>query len=303
MLETRYMTAVDGTAVFVRSWTIENPIGNVQVVHGMNEHGGRYDEFAVFLNTHGFNVYATDHRGHGATAGSVERIGYIKEVGFATMVSDEYQLLCEIKQAGDKELPHFLLGHSMGSFVTQRFIQLYGYELAGTILMGSCGYNSIVRIGRYAAILAEKVKKDAPSLLLEKLVFKGYNHRTEKRTTYDWLAADPTVVDTFIADPYCAHIFPPSFYHHFLQWLQDIFIPSEVAKIPKDLPLLLVAGAEDPVGLYGKGMEDLEKQYQKHGTKDLQLILYPESRHEILNDIEKEQVFSDILRWLQEHVL
>ena len=302
MCETMYLTAKDGKEVFVRMWKVTEPKATVQIIHGMNEHSGRYQEFAEFLNNAGFSVFATDHRGHGKTAKSPERVGYIDEAGFPAMVADEYQLLGQIQKIYPDGLPHFVLGHSMGSFITQRFIQLHGNAITGTILMGSCGYNGVVRLGKPVAKLVEKITGDARSEFLEKIIFSGYNHRTEKRTKYDWLASDPQVITTFMEDPYCAKTFPPSFYRHFLQWLQDIFVKEEVAKIPRELPLLLVAGKEDPVGLFGKGMEILAKQYQKHDTEQPTHIHYPKNRHKIIKKKKKAQVFQDILDWIATHL-
>lgn len=300
-MDTFYLTASDGVEVFVRSWCVEAPKGVMQIVHGMNEHSGRYAEFAEFLNDWGYDVYATDHRGHGQTVGDPQKVGYIGENGFTLMVEDEEMLRQFIGEKYNHQIPQYILGHSMGSFIIQRFIQIYGDGLAGVILMGSCGYNNMAKMGRHVAKMIEKKNNDERSTFLEKVVMSSYNKKTKKETPYDWLASDPQVMKNFMADPYCAKVFPPSFYRQLLQWLVDIFDKDEIARIPKKLPLLLVAGTQDPVGLYGRGMLSLHIQYKNHGTEDLDMYLYEDSRHEVLNDVEKKQVMDDILTWLHQH--
>ena len=124
-MNTFHLPANDEHSIFIRNWAIEKPKAIVQLVHGMNEHSNRYNDFAIFLNQHGYSVYATDHRGHGQSALSIDQIGYIGENGFSKMVSDEHQLQ-QFIQAKYPNKPHFIIGHSMGSFITQRYIQLFG---------------------------------------------------------------------------------------------------------------------------------------------------------------------------------
>ena len=302
METTEYLKMDDGVRIFFRMWEVEQPRALVQIIHGMDEHSERYRAFAAFLNTYGITVFATDHRGHGYTAGSLEKVGYIGEDGFEKMVADERVIQLYMQERCGKQLPVFMLGHSMGSFITQRFIQQHGETLAGAILVGSCGYNSAVKMGKIAAAFSERIKRDEYSKVLEGLIFRGYNKKTAKRTMFDWVAADDAVVDAYLADPYCGNGFPPSFYRQFMVFLTTIFEAEHTMKVPKDLPIYLLSGAEDPVGLYGKGVLRLYAQYRQLGIKSLDMKLYEKSRHEILNDIEKEMVYRDVITWI-EHVL
>lgn len=301
MSNTFHLTAHDNHKIFVRHWHVCEPKAIVQIVHGMNEHSERYHEFACFLNQAGYCVYATDHRGHGNSALHVDRIGYIGENGFEEMVKDEKTLFDHI-QSETPYIPHFILGHSMGSFVTQRYIQLYGNELAGSLLIGSGSNRWDLRIGAKVANAYEKLTNDKRSKGLEKLVFNGYNTRFNKRTGFEWLANDTVIVDEYIEDPYCAHVFPPSFYRQFLSFLYLIFQDEHVSQVPVSLPLYILSGQDDPVGQFGKGVEKLYQQYEQRGCKDVHYKLYPGGRHEILNDFDKLVVFKDIVTWLNEHI-
>lgn len=300
MRSTFTLEANDHHGIFVRKWTVDHPKAIVQIIHGMNEHSERYTNFALFLNNNGYSVYATDHRGHGHSAVNADQIGYIGENGFNKMVSDEYTLFQHVK----KEYPtsiHFILGHSMGSFITQRFIQLYGDKINGAILIGSGGDRIDAKMGELIASLFEKATGDKRSRMLEKLVFKGYNAHFDKRTRFEWLANEPSVVDGYLNDPFCGHVFPPSFYRQFLSFLQLVFKPESIKQVPSFLPLYILSGNDDPVGQFGKGIKRLYEQYSENGLTDVDYKLYPKGRHEILNDTDKMIVYQDVLSWLELH--
>ncbi|WP_052343561.1 alpha/beta hydrolase [Bacillus massiliigorillae] len=301
MSTTFHLTAHDNHKIFVRYWHVDEPKAVVQIVHGMNEHSERYHEFAYYLNQAGYCVYATDHRGHGNSALHADRIGYIGENGFEEMVNDE-KVLFDYIQSTNLYLSHFILGHSMGSFITQRYIQLYGNELAGALLIGSGSHRWDMQIGATIANIYEKLTKDKRSKSLEKLVFNGYNSRFENRTGYEWLANDSVIVDEYIKDPYCAHVFPPSFFRQFLTFLNRIFQEDYISQVPVTLPLYILSGENDPVGQFGKGVERLYQQYKQIGCNDVNYKLYPGGRHEILNDFDKLEVFQDIRIWLDCHI-
>ncbi|MBD3106988.1 alpha/beta hydrolase [Bacillus sp. AGMB 02131] len=300
-MNTFYLTTPDKHQTFVRSWMIEHPKAIVQIVHGMNEHSKRYNAFARFLNAQGFAVFATDHRGHGHSARNEESIGYIGDDGFTMMVDDEHMLYQHI-QASIPSVPHFLLGHSMGSFITQRYIQLYGSELTGAILVGTGGPRHDLKLGAFVAGLVEKANGDKRMKTLDKVIFNGYNSRFIKKTGFEWLANDPDVVHDFITDPFCGHIFPPSFFRQFMQFMQSIFEIDEVKKVPAKLPVIILSGSNDPVGQYGKGTDKLFHLYQSIGLNNLRYKLYPNGRHEILNDYNRQEVYEDIVAWLHEQL-
>jgi len=301
MSNTFYLKAQDGHKIFVRCWPVMEPKAFVQIIHGMNEHSERYDKFARFLNQEGFYVAATDHRGHGRSATNPEKIGYIEENGFEKMVNDE-KLLFSHLQSQFFNTPHFILGHSMGSFIAQRYIQKYAHEINGSILIGSGGKRPELEIGAAIAGIFERYTDDKRIKNLEKLIFAGYNRRFNKQTGFEWLANDTEVVDSYLKDPFCAHVFPPSFYRQFLNFLNMIFQDENVSKVPTSLPIYILSGANDPVGQFGKGVKRLYDQYEQRGSKDLQYKLYPDGRHEILNDFDKLLVYQDILAWINNHL-
>lgn len=295
----------DGTKIYVNVWAPEEPArGIVQISHGMVEHSERYDRFAQDLNKHGFKVYANDHRGHGRTAGSVEKVGYLADSdGFEWLVKDMGKLT-DIIRKENPDLPVFLFGHSMGSFASQRYIQLYADKIRGVILSGSNGNSLLFPLGRHFA--KGEVRKQGPhgrSEKMNKMSFGSYNNAFKPaRTDFDWLSRDEQEVDKYIADPYCGAVCASEFYYDFMDGLVTLFRPENVAKVPTGLPILIVSGSMDPVGNAGRGVVKLKKMYEKHGVKDLQMKLYEGARHEILNETNRDEVMGDIEEWLERHM-
>ncbi len=267
----------------------------------MAETANRYEELAFYLNEAGYIVYANDHRGHGKSALSLDQLGYLgEEDGFMSMVEDVHTLNTIIKEE-NKGLPVFLLGHSMGSFISQRYIQLYGQELNGVILVGTNGnQGSLINIGILVAKLEMGFKgRRHKSNLLNNLSFGGYNKKFEpNRTEFDWLTRNEKEVDKYIKNEYCGAIFPTSFYHDFLKGLKSIWKEENKNKIPINLPIFIIAGDKDPVGNFGKGILNLYNFYKSIGVVDVNYKLYKEGRHEILNEINKREVFQDVLNWI-----
>lgn len=295
--------ASDGKDILGYKWSPDSAADTkavVQLVHGMAETAIRYERFAKKLTESGYVVYAYDQRGHGKTAGSLDEVGYIA-------VKDSLQLLVEdqhhITESIVKEnpgMPLFLFGHSMGSFVAQSYIQLYGKDLTGAVLSGSNGKGGIILdIGK---ILAKgeikKVGRKTRSPKLNNLSFGTYNNAFKpNRTAFDWLSRDNAEVDKYIADPYCGGVFTAGFYLDMILLLQQIAKKENVQKVPGSLPILLVSGEKDPVG-GTKGVGNLYKAYQKVGVKDLTRKLYKGARHEILNETNRDEITADILDWL-----
>ncbi|WKY47920.1 lysophospholipase [Eubacteriaceae bacterium ES3] len=295
----------DETQVFVYKWEpidAERPKGIVQIAHGMAETAARYERLAKFLTAKGYIVYANDHRGHGRTAGSLEKVGVLaRENGFERMVADMHQMSLKAFEE-NPGLPLFLLGHSMGSFAAQRYLMLHGNKLSGAILSGSNGRDWIIHQMGFAMAAAEVRRKgrEAKSERMDKLSFGNYNKRFKpNRTQFDWLSRDAFEVDKYINDPYCGEVFSAGFYYDFLQGLLEIGKNKNIALIPKYLPIYLFSGDQDPVGNAGKGLKKLKEVYQKHGISEVDLKLYPGGRHEMLNEINRDQVMSDLLVWIE----
>ena len=298
----------DNLEIFVYKWSPDENVqvkGIVQIAHGMAETAARYEDFARNLTNDGFIVYANDHRGHGKTAGEVQKLGDLGEDGFNSMVENMHELNMRIKEE-NHNLPVFLFGHSMGSFLTQRYICLYGSGLKGAIISGSCGKQGII-IDVARLIARGEIKKlgrSGKSNKLNKLSFGNYNNSFKKnRTDFDWLSRDNKEVDKYIDDPFCGTVFTAGFFYDFFGGIKSIADHKEIKKIPRDLPIYIFSGDKDPVGKNGKGVLKLVKTYKEHGVKDLAYRLYKDGRHEMLKESNKEEVIGDVIEWLNAHVL
>lgn len=279
------------------------PKGVVLICHGMAEHIGRYDDFATFLSLNKFIVYGYDQRGHGMSIKSMEDMGYMSDIdNFKILVSDVSEVVNYIKE-NHPNLPVFLLGHSMGSFVSQRYIELFGNSIDGCILSGSAlNKGFTINIGYLLARLIVKSKgRRHRSQLLHNLSFGAYNKAFKPaRTDFDWLTRDEQIVDEYIADEYCGKVFTASFYKDLLQGFRNIDKNIEI--IPNELPILIFSGDKDPVGASGKSVTKLYDKLMNTGIVDVTLKLYKDGRHEMLNEINKDEVYNDVLKWLNHQI-
>lgn len=287
-------------------WTLENnvrPKAIIQIAHGMAETMARYDYFAAKLNEAGYSVYGNDHRGHGNTAVNKEELGYLSENdGFNLMVDDLYELTKIIKEE-NANIPVILFGHSMGSFLAQRYIQNHGDEIKAVFLSGS---NGRPPIGATAGIIIAKIEsvikgKNNKSKLMNKLLFGNYNRRIKDNSTeFDWLTTNEEEVDKYVKDPLCGFICSSSFYYELIKGSKDNFKKENLSIIPRDLEICIMSGEEDPVSNYGKGVVQLYTIYNDLGIKKVTYKLYKGKRHEILNEENKDEVINDILAKLRE---
>lgn len=297
--------STDGTEIFAMKWSpegLQKPKAAVQLTHGYAEHIGRYDAFASKLAEAGIVVYGNDHRGHGKTNRNLgEAICFADEAGFDKVVADMWALT-EIIQTENPGIPVFLFGHSMGSMLTRRYIQLYGEDLAGAILSGSGVFsNGLLKLGTIVA--ASEIKRNGrayPSLLLDKLVFQNFNRGFKPaRTDLDWISRDPVEVDKFLADPLRGKIGSAGYFHDFFSGLLDMNDATNIQSTPKDLPLHFISGTADPVGgKAGKGVVQTCRDYQHAGLQDVSYKLYDGARHELLNETNKDEVAQDIIEWI-----
>jgi alpha-beta hydrolase superfamily lysophospholipase len=292
--------------IFVYKWSPEQKSdikGVVQISHGMAETAARYERFANVLVDSGFIVYANDHRGHGRTAKVLENLGYLGDKdGYNFLVENMHQLT-EIVVNENKGIPVILLGHSMGSFLTQRYISKYGDELRGAILSGTNGdQGMILNIGLIIAKLEIHNKgRKAKSELLNKMCFGAYNKAFKpNRTDFDWLSNDNAEVDKYVNDPFCGSVFTTSFYYDFFSGLKETYKLENVIHIPKELPIYILSGEKDPVGNNTKGVMKLINTYKRIGLKNIKYKFYKNGRHEMLNDINRDEVIEDIINWINE---
>ena len=269
----------------------------------MAETAARYERFAVKLTERGYAVYAADQRGHGKTIKDPAHAGEAGEDTFNRMLGDLHQLSGIIKEE-IPAVPVFLLGHSMGSFLAQGYIASWGGQLKGAILSGAAGPADLMTfIGQGIAYLEKlRVGTTGRSNLLNTLSFGSFNKQFQPaRTAFDWLSRDEKEVDRYIADPFCGGIFPAAFFFDLLKFLRQINNPDQLRKIPKDLPLYFFSGKKDPVGANTEGVKKLIQKYEKLGIADLSFKFYEDGRHEMLNEINREIVIADVIKWLDKH--
>jgi len=278
---------------------------NVIIIHGMAEHAQRYDHFAAFLNKNGFNVYAYDQRGHGKTAGNIEKQGFFAEKDGWNKVVADLKIIIETANADFPDLPVFLFGHSMGTFVTRTFITDYDDCMSGVILSGTTGSAGLLgKIGIFLTnIIMLFKKKNSPSPLMDSLSFGDFNKAFKpNRTKFDWLSRDEAQVDKYVDDPYCGAVFSVGFYKDMMKGLEYVNKPNIAAKVRKDLPMYLFAGDKDPVSKNGKQVKDVFEMYKNAGVSDISMKLYEGARHETLNETNKDDVYNDVLNWLNNHL-
>ncbi|MGX9133749.1 alpha/beta fold hydrolase [Rummeliibacillus sp. JY-2-4R] len=280
----------------------KNPIGHIHILHGMAEHQERYFTFAESLRHVGYLVSMHDHRGHGRTAKlNHSTKGYFGEHhGFDKVVDDVKQVTNYVRQ--NRQLsPMILFGHSLGSFIARRYSELYSIELGKVIYCGT-GSTSLAHVAglNLAKILVKLEGKEKKSNILNILTFGRFNHKIEKpKTKFDWLTSDAKEVQKYLDDDECGFISTNQLYVDFLQGIINLSKSKQVNKIRKDLPILLISGSDDPVGSYTKGIWKVANQFQKYGFHDVTVQIFYGMRHEILNEIKKEQVFQTIIKWLE----
>lgn len=275
---------------------VKSPKGILQITHGMAEHATRYARFAKFMNDNGYLVFANDVRAHGMSAGSVERVSKVgKGDLFAETVQDQIFLTKHIDE-NHTGLPIFLLGHSYGSFVTQNYIQECQIPKA-VILMGSANQkNMLAFAGKIIANLTCAFKGvDAPANMIANMSFGGYQ---KQFTEGKWITSDKIESDKYDSDEYCGATFSAGFYKFFFRHIPMLYTKNGLAKIPKDYPLYIISGAKDPVGGNGKMVQKLFDTYKSAGLTNVEMKLYANMRHEILNEIGYQVVYSDILNYI-----
>lgn len=287
-------------------WTPQSKeiIGVVQIVHGMTEHALRYEYFAKRLCDNGYVVYSHDNRGHGQTSKGEER-GYISDnEGFEMLVHNVKEYTDLIRKE-NPSLPFILFGHSMGSFICQRYIQLYGDQLDAVILSGTNGSPGLeVRVGRILPkIQMSLLGRKSRAKLVDKLSMGAYNAKFKpNRTSADWLCSVEEEVDKYIADDDCGFIPTISFYYDLMTALCRNHRKENLVRIPKKLPVYMFGGDKDPVGYMGKGIVKLHNSYRGLGIEDVSYKIYKNGRHEMINESNKDEVIQDILDWTSSRI-
>lgn len=297
-----WLDTSDRSRLYVNVWLPEvEPIAVVMLSHGMAEHSGRYSRLGTALSEAGYALYAHDQRGHGKTADQGMLGHYADEQGWAKVVGDLASVAQAISQR-HPDVPVFLLGHSMGSYIAQAYLQHHGAGLQGAILSGS--NFQPVALYRCARVIArlERFRQGSTgrSRLIEWLSFGSFNNAFEPaRTCFDWLSRDPDEVDKYALDPLCGFRCTNQLWLDMLAGLQQISKRSNLAQIDPGLPLLVIGGECDPVS-DGKRLKDLADALVAAGHQMLQLKIYPQARHELLNDTNRDEVTRDLIDWLEQ---
>ena len=304
-MEERFLTLRDGHRLFFRVWRSEGECkASLHLLHGMAEHSLRYDSFASYLNTLGITVYAQDHRGHGLTKEEDEKGWFAYKDGWMTIAQDSWQL-DQVIMEECQGVPHFLMGHSMGSFLARTVATEHPAAFDALIIMGSGASKGLLgKVGRTIALRhVKKYGSKMPDHKLDKLSFGSYNRKVEnKRTPFDWLSRDPNEVDKYIADPLCGFVCSSQFYADLVEGVETANDFSRMKKLRKNMPVLIISGDADPVGDYGKGINKIYKLYKKAGLEDVTLRLIPGGRHEILNESDKKETSEYIGSWLKKQI-
>ncbi|MGF0017593.1 alpha/beta fold hydrolase [Sporofaciens sp. SGI.106] len=284
-------------------WMPEGEVKAVlQICHGMVEYIDRYDEFARFLAEQGYCVVGHDHLGHGKSIQSEEYYGYFHETKGNQYVIGDIHRLRQMAMKKYPEVPYFMLGHSMGSYLLRQYLTMYGNGLAGAIIMGT-GYMGPVILGAgkcvCRAIAAVKGWKYR-SALINNIGFGGFNRKFEPCDSPNtWVTSDEAIRSKYENDPLCGFTFTVNGYYQMFTGMQVLTKRKNMEKVPKDLPVFFVSGEDDPVGNFGKSVRKICRKYIDSGMKDVSIKLYPGDRHEILNETDRQQVYEDLYRWME----
>lgn len=298
-----YYPSKDGlTQIHAIEWIPDGDVKAIlQIAHGMVEFIDRYDNFANYLSSKGFYVVGNDHLGHGKSIRDDSQLGYFARSKGNLCVIGDMDELRKISQNKYPDVPYFILGHSMGSFLVRQFIERFGEGIKGAIIMGT-GYQPTETLSAgiaLTAVLRQGRGGHYRNKMLDDMALGSYNKKFEPaRTKCDWLTKDEAIVDAYIANPLNQFMFTVNGYYNMFRGIMYCQKKENLEKIPKDLPILVVSGEEDPVGEFGKGPKKVAEIYKKTGIKNVTLKLYPEDRHEILNELDKDVVYEDIYNWL-----
>lgn len=295
------------TNIHAIRWIPEGePRAILQIVHGMQEYIDRYDEFARFLAERGILVTGNDHLGHGQSIPENGSYGYFCKYDAATVLVRDVHRLKKMNQEKYPGVPYIILGHSFGSFVTREYISRYGTGIDSVIIMGT-GMTPGALIGVSKCLckiqklfLGDKHK----AKMLNNIAFGTYLDKIDNpRTEFDWLSHNEADIDKYIANPANNFMFTVNGFSTMAELLSRVQNPKKMGRIPKELPILLIAGKEDPVGSYGAAVEQLYNIYKNElKIKSVELKLYDGLRHEILNEIGKEAVYEDLLNWINKRI-
>lgn len=301
--ENTFPSATGTGEICVSTWIPDTGAvrGVLQITHGMAEHIQRYAPFAQFLNEHGYVVVGQDQAGHGRSVIEGGIYGYFGEAnGWTALVEDMRDVYRQTK-AAYPDVPYVLMGHSMGSFLARTYAARYGEDMDAFIFSGTAGKNPALPIAKLIAAWQCRKNAKAPSKTLDSLAFGAYAKAVPNaKTAFDWLSHDEAVVDAYVKDPECGFVFTAAAFRDLFDGLMEISAKDWPEKVALK-PILILSGAEDPVGGNGKGVQEVADTLIRAG-RDVELKLYAGGRHEMLNELERQAVYQDILAFLDKVV-
>ncbi len=290
--------------IFARRWEPGEgtPRGVIQIVHGISEYIDRYAGAARFLSEHGFVVVGSDHLGHGRTATGAEEYGFFCQRNGWHTVSGDVRRLRTLMGQQYPDLPYFILGHSMGSFLARTYLIDWPGTVTGAIISGT-GQEAPAMVGagwHLSNIICKLSGARTHSKMIEQIAFGAYNKQyAPARTRADWISRDEEVVDAYIADPLCSFMPSAGMFRDMMEGLRYIAKKSNLSKMDPTTPILFISGDKDPVGQNGKTVRKVVDFFHNAGCEDTVVHLYPGGRHEMLNEINREEVYADVLAWLE----
>lgn len=295
-MEKKHFLNKEGQKVYYLHWSASAPRAVVVIAHGMVEHPARYDDLAVFLTERGIAVYGIYHIGHGPDAAILNHMG----AGDFDRCVDNLHELVQLA-AAETNLPVILLGHSMGSFLSQLYVTRY-QDLTGLILSGSTKAAPIAKMGAVLVTFLTALSKDKtrPSPFMNNMAFGAFNKAfPDARTDFDWLSRDAAQVDRYIADPLCGGICSISFYKNLTCGMAEMGKAKRIRNVPKNLPVYIQGGSMDPVSDMGKGLYALRDQYTALGLSRVELDVYDGARHEIFNETNRMEVYRNTWTFIE----
>lgn len=303
--KTNTFIANDGEKIFYYHWRTEEPKAVVQIAHGVGEHAGRYQPIASVLREQGYEVYANDHRIHGNSVRSRDLLGVYDGADYFNDAVEDMHELTKIIKAEHPKRKIILFGHSMGSLLSREYVTRYGEDLHALALSGTASFmKGLGTVGMVGANVTKFfIGRKRSSTALKTMFFAKFNNEFKpNRTKVDWISRDEKQVDLFESDPLRVEDFSTSVFIDILKGSKKINQKPTFQATPKNLPIYIFSGDKDPVGEMGKGIKKVAKQYKKAGINDLTLKIYEGGRHEMLNEINKEEVERDFINWLDHRI-
>ena len=284
---------------------VEKPVCIMQIVHGMAEYIDRYDEFANYMADRGILVVGDDHLGHGQSVKPGELYGYFcKEDAPTVLVRDEHRLK-KMMQKQYEGVPYLILGHSMGSFITRNYLLKYGAGIDGAVIVGT---GMPAKPGLLVGIAMSKIQgllfgEEHVATLINVLTFGAYNKRIKSpKSSFDWISRSEDNLRKYVEDPLCGFTFTVNGFRTLFQLILSLQDKERLKKMPANLPVFFLSGAEDPVGNYGKSVKQVYQSFKEIGMENVRMKLYPKDRHELLNEVDKEDIYGDIYRWILQRI-